>query len=93
MELDIPESKIRKLLMEIALQGSGRFTIDQQEFVTEDKLNEEVAQTILSSTEIPFSKIAETTKIGENEVEIFLKALLDQGTIRGRMENRTFYRE
>ncbi|HUX97925.1 MAG TPA: hypothetical protein VMV49_00080 [Candidatus Deferrimicrobium sp.] len=93
MELDIPESKIRKLLMEIALQGTGRFTIDQQEFVTEDKLNEEVAQIILSSTEIPFSKIAEKTKIGENEVEVFLQALLEQGTIRGRMENRTFYRE
>lgn len=92
-EWDVPKSQIQKVLMSFALDGIGRFTIAQDEFVTEDKLNEEVAEIIITSTETPLVKIAQTTKIGENEVEDFLNNLLTQGTIRGRIENRTFYRE
>ncbi|NVM52941.1 MAG: hypothetical protein HWN66_04500 [Candidatus Helarchaeota archaeon] len=92
-ELEIPRSQIQKLLTNFALEGMGRFTIDHDEFVTEDKLNEEVAEIILTASEIPLTKIAQGTKIGENEVEEFLNNLLNQGTIRGRIENRTFYRE
>ncbi len=92
-ELEISGSQIMKFLMNFALEGIGRFTIAQDEFVTEDKLNEEVAELILSATEIPLTKIAQKTKIGENEVEEFLTNLLNQGTVHGRIENRIFYRE
>ncbi|TFG04840.1 MAG: hypothetical protein EU536_03605, partial [Promethearchaeota archaeon] len=93
LELEIPRNQIQKFLMSVALEGVGRFTINQDEFVTEDKLNNEVAELILSGSEIPLTLIAQKTKIGENEVEDFLNNLLKQGIIRGRIENRTFYRE
>jgi predicted ArsR family transcriptional regulator len=93
MELEVSVPQIQRLLMSFALEGMGRFTINQAEFVTEDKLNEEVAEIILTATEIPLQQIAQETKIGENEVMDFLKNLLQQGTIRGRIENRIFYRE
>ncbi|MFX1299185.1 MAG: PCI domain-containing protein, partial [Promethearchaeota archaeon] len=93
MELGIHAAQINRFLTDFALEGLGRFTIDQKEFVTEDKLNEEVAEIILTSTEIPIARIAQETKIGESEVEDFLRNLLTQGTIRGRIENRVFHRE
>jgi hypothetical protein len=64
MELEIPATQIRRMLMNFALEGIGRFTINQNEFVTEEKLNEEVAEIILTSTEIPLTQIAQETKIG-----------------------------
>jgi hypothetical protein len=93
IEVGLPIGQIRRFLMDFGLEGLGRFTIDQEEFVTEEKLNEEVAQLILSSTELPVARIAQETKIAENEVEEFLKNLLTQGTVRGRIENRIFHRE
>ncbi|MHA1129454.1 MAG: PCI domain-containing protein, partial [Candidatus Helarchaeota archaeon] len=93
MELEIPVQQIRRLLMNFALEGYGRFSINQDEFVTEEKLNEEVAEIILTATEIPLTQIARETKIGENEVDEFLNNLLKRGIIRGRIENRVFYRE
>jgi len=92
-ELEIPAAQIRKFLVNFALEGMGRYTIDQAEFVTEDKLNEEIAELILSAAEIPLERIAEKTKIAENEVVDFLNNLLKQGTVRGHIENRVFYRE
>ncbi|MFX1294436.1 MAG: hypothetical protein ACFFD2_06225 [Promethearchaeota archaeon] len=93
IELDIPVPYIQKILMDFALEGFGRFTINQAEFVTEEKLNEEVAEIIISSREMSIAQIAQETKIGENEVFEFLKNLLQQSTIHGRIENRVFYRE
>lgn len=93
MELEVSKSQIQKILLNLALDGVGRFTIDQEEFITEEKLNEEVAEIILTSTEIPLSQIAQKIRIGENEVEEFLNNLMKQGMISGRIENRTFYRQ
>jgi len=92
-ELGISAAEIRRFLENFALEGIGRYTIDQEEFITEDKLNEETAELILSAAEIPLRRIAEKTKIAENEVVDFLNKLLKQGTIRGHIENRIFYRE
>jgi hypothetical protein len=92
-ELEIPAVQIRKFLVNFALEGMGRYTIDQEEFVTEDKLNEEIANLILSAAEIPLEHIAEKTKIAENEVADFLNNLIKQSTVRGRIENRIFHRE
>jgi len=92
MELGVPASQLQRLLTGFALEGIGRFTLNHDEFVTEDKLNEEVAEIILTSTEIPLAQIAQETKIGENEVEEFLNNLIQQGIVSGRIENRIFYR-
>jgi E3 UFM1-protein ligase 1 len=92
-ELEIPAVQIRKFLVDFALEGMGRYTIDQEEFITEDKLNEEIANLILSAAEIPLELIAEKTKIAENEVADFLNNLIRQSTVRGRIENRVFHRE
>ncbi|MHA1266948.1 MAG: PCI domain-containing protein [Candidatus Helarchaeota archaeon] len=92
IEIEISKTQIQKFLMNFALEGIGRFTITQDEFVTEDKLNEEVAEIILKSSEIPLAEIAQKTKIGENEVIDFLNNLINQGTIQGKIENRIFYR-
>lgn len=93
MELGVPISHLRRILMNFALEGLGRFTINQDEFVTEEKLNEEVAEIILTATEIKIDQIAQETKIAENEVVEFLKNLIQSGTVRGHIENRIFYRD
>ncbi|MHA1271467.1 MAG: PCI domain-containing protein [Candidatus Helarchaeota archaeon] len=83
-------STIIELLTVFVIEGIGRFTKDQSEFITEPQIMNEIGEILLSSNELKVSEIANQLNLEHNETEEILQNLINEGKINATLSDGIF---
>ncbi|TFF88394.1 MAG: hypothetical protein EU550_01370 [Promethearchaeota archaeon] len=89
-EFGITNNNIKEMLTPLVIDGIGRFTKNQGEFVTENQIMNEVGEILLDSTELKVIDIANKLKLEKSETEEILKNLIDAGKVSAKISDGIF---
>jgi len=89
-DFEVNITYIIEILSNLVLDGIGRFTKDQSEFVTEPQIMNEIGELLLSSNELKISEIANKLNLEQKEIIEILQNLINEGKINGVITDNTF---
>ncbi|MBD3229391.1 MAG: hypothetical protein GF329_14495 [Candidatus Lokiarchaeota archaeon] len=89
-EFGISTNNIREILTPLVIDGMGRFTKNQGEFVTETQLMNEVGEILLNSNELKITDVANKLNLEPSETEEILKTLINDGKVNAKITNGIF---
>jgi len=89
-ELQVSSSDLWEILTSIHLNGIGRFSKDQSEFISENRILNDVGEIILKTNAFKVSDLSEILNLNYNELYEILQNLIIDGQVNAVLEGDIF---